>query len=67
MARAIVGAKQEQRRARRLAKVVEVLKTGKKWTVNYLGGFKAWLFPCLFDPGLKACSTPLFPRRMGCS
>jgi uncharacterized protein YdeI (YjbR/CyaY-like superfamily) len=32
MALAILGAKQEETRARRLAKVVEVLKTGKKWT-----------------------------------
>src|ERR1700683_932143 len=32
MARAIVGAKQEETRLRRLAKVVEVLKTGTKWT-----------------------------------
>jgi hypothetical protein len=32
MARAIVGAKQEETRARRLAKVVEILKTGAKWT-----------------------------------
>jgi hypothetical protein len=32
MALAIVGAKQEETRARRLAKVVEILKTGKKWT-----------------------------------
>jgi hypothetical protein len=32
MALAIVGAKQEETRARRLAKVVDILKTGKKWT-----------------------------------
>ena len=32
MALAILGAKQEETRVRRLAKVVEVLKTGKKWT-----------------------------------
>jgi hypothetical protein len=32
MALAILGAKQEETRARRLAKVVEVLRTGKKWT-----------------------------------
>jgi hypothetical protein len=32
MALAIVGAKQEETRARRLTKVVEILKTGKKWT-----------------------------------
>jgi hypothetical protein len=32
MALAIVGAKQEETRARRLAKVVEILKTGAKWT-----------------------------------
>jgi hypothetical protein len=31
MALAIVGAKQEQTRARRLGKIVEVLKTGAKW------------------------------------
>ena len=32
MANCIVGAKQEETRARRLAKVMEVLKTGAKWT-----------------------------------
>jgi len=32
MAQAIVGAKQEGTRVRRLAKVMDVLKTGKKWT-----------------------------------
>jgi hypothetical protein len=32
MARAIVGAKQEETRARRLGKIMEVLKTGAKWT-----------------------------------
>ena len=32
MALAIVGAKQEETRARRLTKVVEILKAGKKWT-----------------------------------
>ena len=32
IALAIVGAKQEETRARRLAKVVDILKTGKKWT-----------------------------------
>jgi hypothetical protein len=32
MARAIVGAKQEETRTRRLAKVVDILKSGKKWT-----------------------------------
>ena len=32
MALAILGAKQEETRARRLEKLVEVLKTGKKWT-----------------------------------
>lgn len=31
MVLAILGAKQEETRVRRLAKVVEVLKTGKKW------------------------------------
>jgi uncharacterized protein YdeI (YjbR/CyaY-like superfamily) len=31
MALAIVGAKQEETRARRLGKIVEVLKTGAKW------------------------------------
>jgi uncharacterized protein YdeI (YjbR/CyaY-like superfamily) len=31
MALAIVGAKREQTRARRLGKIVEVLKTGAKW------------------------------------
>jgi hypothetical protein len=32
MALAIVGAKQEETRRRRLAKIVEILKTGAKWT-----------------------------------
>src|SRR5271167_4655837 len=32
MALAIVGAKQEETRARRLEKIVEILKTGAKWT-----------------------------------
>ena len=32
MARAITEVKQEETRARRLAKVMEILKTGKKWT-----------------------------------
>ena len=32
MALAIVGAKQEETRARRLQKIVEILKTGAKWT-----------------------------------
>jgi hypothetical protein len=32
MALSIVGAKQEETRTRRLAKVMDVLKTGKKWT-----------------------------------
>jgi uncharacterized protein YdeI (YjbR/CyaY-like superfamily) len=32
MAASIEGAKQEETRARRLAKVVEILKTGAKWT-----------------------------------
>jgi hypothetical protein len=32
MALAIVGAKQEETRARRLAKVMEILKSGAKWT-----------------------------------
>jgi len=32
MAGAIVGAKQEETRARRLAKIVDILKTGAKWT-----------------------------------
>jgi hypothetical protein len=32
MALAIVGAKQEDTRRRRLAKIVEILKTGAKWT-----------------------------------
>jgi hypothetical protein len=32
MARSIAEAKQEDTRARRLAKVMDVLKTGKKWT-----------------------------------
>jgi bacteriocin resistance YdeI/OmpD-like protein/uncharacterized protein DUF1905 len=32
MALAIVGAKQEETRARRLAKIVDILKTGAKWT-----------------------------------
>jgi bifunctional DNA-binding transcriptional regulator/antitoxin component of YhaV-PrlF toxin-antitoxin module len=32
MAIAIVGAKQEETRVRRLAKVMDILKTGKKWT-----------------------------------
>jgi hypothetical protein len=32
MANCIVEAKQEGTRARRLAKVMEVLKTGAKWT-----------------------------------
>jgi hypothetical protein len=32
MARAIVEAKQEETRARRLAKVVDILKSGAKWT-----------------------------------
>ena len=31
MALAIVGAKQEETRARRLAKIVEILKTGARW------------------------------------
>lgn len=31
MAQAIVGAKQEETQARRLAKVMEVLRTGTKW------------------------------------
>jgi Bacteriocin-protection, YdeI or OmpD-Associated/Domain of unknown function (DUF1905) len=32
MALAIVGTKQEETRARRLGKIVEILKTGAKWT-----------------------------------
>jgi Flp pilus assembly protein CpaB len=32
MALAILGAKQEETRTRRLAKIVEILKTGAKWT-----------------------------------
>jgi hypothetical protein len=32
MAAAILGAKQEETRARRLGKIVEILKTGAKWT-----------------------------------
>src|SRR5580692_6620539 len=32
MARAIVGAKQEETRARRLGKIMEILKAGAKWT-----------------------------------
>ena len=32
MARAILGAKQEETRARRLAKIMQILKTGAKWT-----------------------------------
>jgi uncharacterized protein YdeI (YjbR/CyaY-like superfamily) len=32
MARSILDAKQEETRARRLAKIMDVLKTGKKWT-----------------------------------
>jgi uncharacterized protein YdeI (YjbR/CyaY-like superfamily) len=32
MALAIVGAKQEETRARRLGKITEILKTGAKWT-----------------------------------
>jgi uncharacterized protein YdeI (YjbR/CyaY-like superfamily) len=32
MARSIVEVKQEATRARRLAKVMDVLKNGKKWT-----------------------------------
>jgi Bacteriocin-protection, YdeI or OmpD-Associated/Domain of unknown function (DUF1905) len=32
MALAILGAKQEETRARRLEKIVEILKTGAKWT-----------------------------------
>jgi hypothetical protein len=32
MALAILGAKQEETRARRLAKIMEILKTGAKWT-----------------------------------
>jgi hypothetical protein len=32
MALAIVGAKQEETRARRLGKIVEILKSGAKWT-----------------------------------
>jgi uncharacterized protein YdeI (YjbR/CyaY-like superfamily) len=32
MARAILDVKQEETRARRLAKVMDVLKKGKRWT-----------------------------------
>jgi len=32
MAQSILGAKQEETRTRRLAKIMDVLKTGKKWT-----------------------------------
>jgi len=32
MALAIVGAKQEETRTRRLEKIMEILKTGAKWT-----------------------------------
>lgn len=32
MARSILGAKQEETRTRRLAKIMDVLKTGTKWT-----------------------------------
>ncbi|HXC43264.1 MAG TPA: YdeI/OmpD-associated family protein [Candidatus Dormibacteraeota bacterium] len=32
MAQAILGAKREETRTRRLAKVMDVLKTGTKWT-----------------------------------
>jgi len=32
MAQSIVGAKQEETRTRRLAKIMEILKTGAKWT-----------------------------------
>lgn len=32
MARAITGAKQEETRVRRLARIMDVVKTGKKWT-----------------------------------
>jgi hypothetical protein len=32
MALAIIGAKQEETRARRLSRIVEILKTGAKWT-----------------------------------
>ncbi len=32
MALAIVGAKQEETRVRRLEKIIEILKTGAKWT-----------------------------------
>jgi uncharacterized protein YdeI (YjbR/CyaY-like superfamily) len=32
MARSILEAKQEETRTRRLAKVMDILKTGKKWT-----------------------------------
>jgi uncharacterized protein YdeI (YjbR/CyaY-like superfamily) len=32
MARAIVGAKQEETRVRRLGKIMEILKSGRKWT-----------------------------------
>jgi uncharacterized protein YdeI (YjbR/CyaY-like superfamily) len=31
MALAIIGAKQEETRVRRLEKIVEILKTGAKW------------------------------------
>jgi uncharacterized protein YdeI (YjbR/CyaY-like superfamily) len=32
MAQSILGAKQEETRTRRLAKIMDVLKTGTKWT-----------------------------------
>jgi hypothetical protein len=32
MARALTGAKQEETRARRLARIMNIIKTGKKWT-----------------------------------
>lgn len=32
MARAITGAKQEETRARRLARIIDIVKNGKKWT-----------------------------------
>jgi hypothetical protein len=32
MAQAILGAKQEETRTRRLAKIMQILKTGAKWT-----------------------------------
>ena len=32
MARAIAGAKQEETRVRRLGKIMEILKSGRKWT-----------------------------------